>query len=120
MGTICAPAYANIFITSFESKFMYQYIKEKVITFLRFTDDLFMIWTGTEEDLLKFINELNQKHKTIKFDFKYSKTKIEFLDVLVKTSITNYKQHFMKNQPIAKAICTQTRNTRDKLKESIP
>ena len=34
-----------------------------------------MIWTGKEEELLKFINELNQKHKTIKFDFKYSNTK---------------------------------------------
>ena len=44
--------------------------------FLRFIDDLFMIWVGTEEELLEFINELNQKHKTIKFDFKYSKTKI--------------------------------------------
>ena len=39
---------------------------------------LFMIWTGTEEELLKFINEINQKtKKTIKFDFKYSKTKIK-------------------------------------------
>ena len=47
-----------------------------------FIDDLFMIQTGTEEQL-KFINKLNQKHKTTKFDFKYSKTKIEFVDILV-------------------------------------
>ena len=53
-----APAYANIFMASFESKYIYPYIKEKVTTFLRFIDDLFMIWTGTEEELLKFINEL--------------------------------------------------------------
>ena len=45
---------------------------KKVITFLRFIDDLFMIWTATEEELLKFINKINQKYKTIKFDFKYS------------------------------------------------
>ena len=25
-----------------------------------------MIWTGTDDELLKFINELNQKHKTTK------------------------------------------------------
>ena len=86
-GTLCAPAYTNIFMASFEAKYIYPYIKEKVIKFLQFTNDLFMIWNGTEE-------ELNQKKKTIKFDFKYSKTKIEFLDVLVyKTSIINYKQH---------------------------
>ena len=81
MGTICAPAYANIFMASFESKFIYPYIKEKVITFLWFIDDLFMIWTDTEKELLKFINELNQKHKTIKCDSKYSKC--------TKTSIIN-------------------------------
>ena len=82
MGTICAPFYANIFMASFESKFIFPTKKEKVRKFLRFIDDLFMIWTDTEEELLKFINELNQKHKTIKFDFKYSKTKIVFLYVL--------------------------------------
>ena len=55
--------YANIFMASFESKYICPYIKEKVITFLWSIDDLFMIWIGTEEELLKFINELNQKHK---------------------------------------------------------
>ena len=56
-----------------------------------------MIWTDTEEELSKFINELNQKRKTIKFDFKYSKTKMKFLDVLVfkdnnKLQTTLYKK----------------------------
>ena len=51
-----------------------------------------MIWTDKEDELLKFINVLNQKHKTIKFDFKYSKTKIEFLDVLVYEDINNKLQ----------------------------
>ena len=66
--------------------------KRKFITFLRFIGDLFIIWTDAKEELLKFINELNQKHKPIKFDFKYSKTKIEFLDVLVCKHINNELQ----------------------------
>ena len=115
MGTICTSTYANILIWSFESKYVYQYIYEKVIKFSQFIDDLLMIWTGKEEELLKFINELNQKHKTIKFDFKYSNTKNEFLDVLVykKTSITNCKHRSIKNQLITKAIYMQTQITRD-------
>ena len=76
MSTICAPTYANNFMASFEPKFIYLYLKEKFVRFLQFIDDLFMIWTDTEEELLKFISELNQKHKKLKFDFKYSKTKI--------------------------------------------
>ena len=46
-----------------------------------------MIWTGPEQELLDFISDLNKKHPSIKFEFKYSQTKIEFLDVLV------YKDH---------------------------
>ena len=58
-----------------------------------------MTWTETEEVLLKFINELNQKHKTIKFDFKYSKTKIEFLNVLVYKDINNKLQTTLYKKP---------------------
>ena len=87
MGTICAPAYANIFMASFELKYIYLYIKDKTKMFLRFIDDFFMIWTGSEQELLDFMSDLNKKQSSIKFDFKYSQTKIEFLDVLV------YKDH---------------------------
>ena len=44
MGTICAPSYANIFMANFESKFIYPLIEDKVITYLRYIDDIFFIW----------------------------------------------------------------------------
>ena len=87
MGTICAPAYANIFMVNFELKYMCPYIKDKTKMFLRFIDDLFMTWTGSEQELLDFMSDLYKKHPSIKFKFQYSLTKIEFLDVLV------YKDH---------------------------
>ena len=52
MGTICAPAYANIFMANFELKYIYPYIKDKTKMFLRFIDDLFIIWTDSESELL--------------------------------------------------------------------
>ena len=55
--------------------------------FLRFIDYLFMIWTGSGQELLDFMSDLNKKHLSIKLEFKYSQTKIRFLDVLV------YKDH---------------------------
>ena len=87
MGTICAPAYANIFMANFELKYIYRYIKNKTKMFVRFIDDIFMIWTCSEQKLLDFMNDLNKKHRSIKFEFKYSQTQIKFLDVLV------YKDH---------------------------
>ena len=59
-----------------------------------------MIWTDAEEELLKFINEINQKHKTIKFDIKCSKTALEILDVLVYKYINNKLQRLPYKKPI--------------------
>ena len=50
--------------------------------YLRFIDDIFMIWTKSENELKIFMKDLNTKHTSINFDFKYSKDKIEFLDTL--------------------------------------
>ena len=46
----------------------------------------FLIWTAGEEALKQFIQEINQCHDSIKFEVKYSRTKINFLDVLIHLS----------------------------------
>ena len=48
MGTICAPAYANTCMANFKLIYMYPSVKGKTKMFLRFIDDHFMIWTGSE------------------------------------------------------------------------
>ena len=83
MGTICAPAYANIFMVEFEQKYIYPLIKDKSILFLRYTDDIFMVWTKSEKQLKDFMSEPNQKHPSINFDYKFDCKQIEFLDTLV-------------------------------------
>ena len=83
MGTICAPAYANIFMAEFEQKYVYPLIKDKSILFLCYIDDIFIVWTKSEKQLKDFMSELNQKHPSIKFDYKFDCKQIEFLDTLV-------------------------------------
>ena len=58
MGSIYTPPSTFIFKTSFEAKLVYRYLKKKVKTLLRLIDDLFMIQIGSEEELLKSVNEL--------------------------------------------------------------
>ena len=82
MGTICAPAYANIFMTEFEQKYVYPLIKDKSILFLRYID-IFMVWTKSEKQLKDFMSELNQKHPSIKFHYRFHCKQIEFLNTLV-------------------------------------
>ena len=83
METACASSYANIFMARFEQKHIYPFVKGKVDLYLRYIDDIFFIWKGTEEELNNFFNEINKKHPSIKFDQKCSRSKKEFLDVLV-------------------------------------
>ena len=61
-----------------------------------------MIWKGTKIELMTFIKELNEKHKTIKFQI--SPRKIAFLGAMFyKTKITTSKQLHIKNLQINKS-----------------
>ena len=71
MGTICAPVNAIIFMAEFEQKYIYPLIKDKSILFLRYIDDIFMVWIKPKKQLKDFMNELNQKHSSIKLDYKF-------------------------------------------------
>ena len=44
---------------------------------------------GSKQGLIDFMKDLNKKHPSIKFKFKYSLPKIEFLDVLVNKDQNN-------------------------------
>ena len=83
MGTKCAPTYANLFMGEFEEKHIYNLIKEKTKKYLRFIDDIFLVWTASEQELLNFHTTINSVHPSIKFTMEYSKEKINYLDTTV-------------------------------------
>ena len=91
MGTICGPSYANIFMDHFERKFIYPFIKTFLLIYLKFIDNIFFIWTGSKTDLEKFLNKLNTKQPSIKYEYEISKERISFLDT--KIYIKNNKLH---------------------------
>ena len=57
--------------------------KRQISFFLRYIDDIFMVWTKSETQLEDFMNMLNEKYPSIKFDYKFDWKQIEFLDPLV-------------------------------------
>ena len=77
---LCAPAYATIFIGKFEKLHIKPYLRNFSTFYCRLIDNIFFLWNGTKSELIKFIDNLNQKHPTIKFKFTYSRTSITFLD----------------------------------------
>ena len=99
MGTICEPAYANIFMAQFEKQHIYLYIKNKSILYLRYIDDIFLILTGTKQELLIFLEKLNCKHKTIRFEHNISYSNISFLDKLIYKDKNNTLQTTLYRKP---------------------
>ena len=99
MGTVYAPSYANLFMAQFEEKHIYPYIKDMALLYLRYMDDIFIIWKRTKEQVITFMNELNKKHKTIKFECEISSQKILFLDTMVCKDKENNLQTTLYRKP---------------------
>ena len=53
------------------------------LIWLRYIDDVFLLWTHGEEQLDNFISYCNTRHRTIKFTAEKSKKSLRFLDVMV-------------------------------------
>ena len=83
MGTRVAPTYANLFMSDFEDKYVYTYHKPPYI-WLRYIDDVFMVWLHGLTELLKFIDHLNSSQQHIKFTHEHSRIKVNYLDTTVK------------------------------------
>ena len=85
MGTRVAPTLANIFMADFERKYVYTYNLQPLV-WVRFIDDIFLIWTHGRQTLEDFIQFLNGVHTSIKFTSEISDSQIPFLDTWVKKS----------------------------------
>ena len=82
MGTRMAPSYADLFVGKFERDALLNSPHQPYL-WLRFIDDIFMIWTAGPEKLKVFVDYLNNLHSTIKFTCSHSPSNIPFLDVMV-------------------------------------
>ena len=85
MGRRMALLYANLFLAKLETDAL-THAPHQPHTWWRFIDDIFMIWTDTDDELPTFITYLKNIHPTIKFISSHSATSISFLDVKVSLS----------------------------------
>ena len=54
METKCALTYSKIFTGIFEENYIYHLTQRKCKLYLRYIDDIFLVWTGTQQELNKF------------------------------------------------------------------
>ena len=79
MGTKMAPAYANLFMGIIEDR-LRSIGGDNILLWKRFIDDIFLVWTGTEDELRMFLTDINKVHRTIQFTCELSHSEIIFLD----------------------------------------
>ncbi|KAL2076758.1 hypothetical protein ACEWY4_027645 [Coilia grayii] len=82
MGKKFAPAYANIFMATWEEEALRKCPKQP-LHYHRYLDDIFGIWTHTEQEFLEFTNILNNHHPSIKLTSQLDPQTINFLDTTV-------------------------------------
>ena len=80
IGTKFAPPYACIFMDRLQNDFLETQIL-KPLVWLRYIDDIFFIWTHSEEELKKFMGELKSFDTNNKFTYEYSDKIVSFLDL---------------------------------------
>ena len=85
MGTRMAPSYANIFMASLEKQMLLLHSPHNLLPFiwLRFIDDIFILWTHGCPSLTTFLQHINTFHPIIKFSHQQSHTSINFLDTTI-------------------------------------
>lgn len=92
MGANMAPTYANIFMKALEEDMVYTSDHfAQVAMWLRYIDDIFVIWKGTQAELDLFFTFLNEMDMDIKFTMTSSLTEVQFLDTLVYRTEEGFK-----------------------------
>ena len=107
MGTICALSYANILMEHLEGKFIYPPIKTFLLIYLRFIDDIFFLWTGSQKDLENLLKKFNAERSSIKFKCKVSKEIIFFLDTKIYVRNKKLRIRYLERKQTHKLFLTQ-------------
>ena len=83
IGTKAAPSFAIIYMGSFEDEYVYTYHLQPTL-YIRYIDDIFMLWQHGADELEIFHQYLNTRVPTIKFTKEFSSEEVSFLDLKVR------------------------------------
>ena len=120
MGTKCAPTYASIFMGDFEKREIYPRTKNKILKYLRFIDDIFLIWTAPLNELEDFFRIINTVHPSISFTTEHSQSHINYLDTTVSIQNNRLEYKIFKKPTDRSLYLHNTSYHPNNLKNNIP
>lgn len=83
MGFPSAPSYANIFMAKIELEILKGPYSSKIVTWMRFVDNIFVLWAGTAKELDAFESSINHIHPLLQSSMTKDQDEIFFLNVRV-------------------------------------
>ncbi len=84
MGTRCAPSFANLFMAQLEDDLFDDRMRQGLpmpSLWLRFLDDILMIWEHHSAALQSLVTHINSLHQSIQFAITVGDTSVSFLDL---------------------------------------
>lgn len=81
MGKRFAPSYANIFMAKWEEAALAAW-PNKPLHYYRYLDDIWGVWSGTENEFKQFTNHLNLFNRSIKIKYTLNRMEVNFLDTV--------------------------------------
>ena len=106
MGNIMAPSYSGIFMGELEKKLI-EPGADKIKLWVRYIDDIFVVWQGPQTDFEHFVQQCNKLHPTIKFTSECSETEINFLDMTIHKGTNFQAKHTLDIKTYTKPTNTQ-------------
>ena len=82
MGKIFAPSYANLFMAKMEQDF-FNHTGYQPHLYLRYLDDIFIVWTEDRTKLESFLKDFNSFHRSVRITHTIHHASIDYLDVTV-------------------------------------
>ena len=82
MGAAFSPTVANIYMSVVIRRFLRTQRKQPLLL-SRYIDDIFFIWTGTEEDLIQFLTDMNNFNPALQYTHQHSSFSVDFLDLTI-------------------------------------
>ncbi|CAH2251580.1 Hypothetical predicted protein, partial [Pelobates cultripes] len=120
MGAPMAPMYANSFMYIYEKRHILEKYATKILQFMRFIDDILLLWTGTIDEFELMMQELNHLPSSIRFTWQTSVSKINFLDLQISIHNNEFGYTLYSKETDRNTLLHASSFHPDRLKKSLP
>lgn len=122
MGAAWAPAYACLHLGLWEEVDVYTtpLYRSHVKTWLRYIDDVLVIWRGSLDELHQFMNELNNNDRNIRLTYQFDQKRLSFLDLQITLDEGQLNTSTFRKETAANTLLEATSHHPHWLKNGIP